>query len=379
MKAAGVSRPDPGWIQIGVAFFALGFNALGIADNFDDPGNLYGKFRTDYEDEDEGTSSNDELQIGSTCYFEDAYPDDPILIMVGSQACPDSPTVYYGTSFYFSNLSSSTQTPFWVISGNVEPSFSTTTLLDDDLDSIQGPPSLSTNLDGNPFLLQFYMLGIPPVGSPDKFEANLILDNEGSSHEKFVGAWPFLSIGAQKNHGNSGRVGAMNEQYALHKTTWISTLRMVNYESGNEANNGAHYAIAVAKWGGKLRMIQIALYHYNLEYSNSQNAGVHHHWNWTAENSVWYPGADIVFADVEDLNTHCGSGVGTVPEILLTNHAYTYLLDWEVTFECMSSEGLFDMAMPTSTSVNILGVHWAIEAVGNTSMWVAVSDMGMVQ
>jgi len=144
--------------------------------------------------------------------------------------------------------------------------------------------------------------------------------------------------------------------------------------TGSDVNY--HFVFAIAEWDGKPRMLYVNLFHYMSEWSSQNSPGSHYHWNWTASNSFYYPGADIAFIDAEDIITHCGSGVGTVPRITSLGVKTYYSLDWEVLYRCVSDNGLFDTPMPTST-VPLLGVHWGGELFGDAAIWVVVEDMKM--
>jgi hypothetical protein len=247
------------------------------------------------------------------------------------------------------------------------------------LGALQGAPNISTDLVGGPDLLDFFMEPRFEDGSvePKAYVANLIIDNEGSDgRPKFPNAIPFIGIGAHKGWGNRRRVGRMNVTGAPRASAWISTLKSAF--AGRPEDAYSHTVVAVAKWRGKQRMIQLLLYHHNLEASDAYRPGIHRHWNWPARNSFWYPGADIAFIDAEDIEIHCGPGAGTVPRMTEPGESYIYYLDWEFLFRCLSDQQLFDDPMPKHRAVSILGVHWVVELFGNASIWVTVSDMEMV-
>jgi len=211
------------------------------------------------------------------------------------------------------------------------------------------------------------------IGQSSWYQAHLLVDNEGTSGAKFDGAIPFLSIGAQYGRGNASYVGKMNSFGVPRRTTWASKVNMAT-ATGSDTNY--HYVVAIATWGGKTRMLFVNLFHYNTDWSSSSSLGLHRHWNWRASHSFYYPGADIAFIDAEDIVTHCGSGVGTVPRITSIGVTTYYSLDWEALYRCVSNGGLFDTAMPTS-AVPLLGVHWGNELFGDAAIWVIVEQMKM--
>lgn len=353
------------------------------ADYFDDQGNLLGKFRTDYNSQSEGSSSNP-LSLGTGCYYPQSEFGTDIFIPVhNSEACPTGPTVYPGGPYPFSG-GPFNQTSYWVLAANVELTFSEYPG-DAPLGSLQGAPNLSTSLTASPDLMSFYMTPVfntYPYINADFYKANLIVDNEGASGAKYPAALPFISFGGQENRGNNGAVGHINVLGKPDKTHWKST---INLSSGIGNPNAVppiivakqHIVFATAEWSGKKRMVQIFLYHYGIENSSSSSAGTHLHWNWPALNSYHYPGADIAFVDAENLVTRCGSGVGTVPRMTSIGTKYVYTIDWGNVFRCMSDKGLFDEPMPY-TAVPILGVHWAVETFGDVSVWAIVEDVFML-
>lgn len=339
-----------------------------FADWFDDQGNLLGVYRSDYNAQDKGSAANP-LSFGTGCYYPQSEYGTQIFIEVHpSEACPTGPSEYFGGPFPLGDFTASS---YWVVSGNVETYAYANEAPEAPLDDEQGAPSLSTNLAGDPpNLLQFYM-----TDAGNKWDSQILIDNEGQTGPKFD-AIPFLSVGGHKNRGNSVNVGRMNNASAPHKTTFRSKLKMASPGPGGVL---IHAVIAVAKWGGKNRMIQLILYHHGTEWSTEEDPGLHRHWNWSALHSFWYPGADIAFIEAEDIEDHCGPGVGNVPRITTINQFYTYEVDWEFLFRCLSDPGvgLFDDEMPATGGVPIFGVHWSAELTGDSSMWVTITRMKM--
>lgn len=344
------------------------------ADYFDDQGFILGRIRTDYNSQTEGSSSNP-LDIGPICHYDST---DPVkLIKVHADDCPTAPTVYPGGPFPYATVPHSSSS-FFVLSANVEfPSFGTSVLGGGSQG--QGAPNLSSSLTGSPDLLSFLRIPVfQYLGqvTPIKWKANLIIDNEGSGGPKYDEAIPFVAIGAQNDRGNAGYVGWMNKSGAPKRTTWNSTVSMATATGTEDLNY--HYVMAIAEWGERRRMLFVHLFHYNFETSNSTNLkGLHRHWNWPAKNSFYYPGADIAFIDAEDIVTHCGSGVGTVPRITSLGVKTSYSLNWEALFGCMSDNDFFDTPMPASDDVPLLGVHWGVELFGDAAIWTIVEDMKM--
>jgi hypothetical protein len=384
-----------------------------FADYFDDQGNRLGRFRTDYTSPTEGTLKNP-LEIDtSECYYgQEEFGTERLIEVHSSEACPTGPGVYPGGSYFHSNVPDDGGS-FWVLSVNVEVfAFAEDDYTGAPLGELQGPPNLSTSLTGPPGLTRFKMLPANKMengarfakwesgglswkkrdsnrgrsfrtskgdgGSIQGYEAHLVIDNEGPDGEpRFLNAIPFLGFGAQKDWGNEGYVGRMNHPNAPHSTYWVS--RLERARAGRPQDAMSHNIVANARWGGKIRMIQLLLHHHNVESSTEWIPGTHRHWNWPAKNSFWYPGADIVFIDAEDVETHCGENAGYVPRIVKTGVSYEFLVDWEVLFRCLSDRGLFDDPMPDDEVVPLLGIHWVVELFGNATIWAVVSGMEMVQ
>lgn len=382
------------------------------ADFFDDQGNRLGWFRTDYASSTEGTLHNP-LEIDTVeCYYgQEEFGTELLVEVHASEACPTGPGIYPGGPYYHANIPQDASS-FWVLSANVEVFAFAEGDVAAPLGELQGPPNLSTSLDGPPGLVRFKMLpadrsinetrnaiwksaGRPrkrhpgllgknglaskgQVDSVDGYEAHLLIDNEGHGVEpRFADAIPFLGIGAQRGWGNAGDVGRMNHPGAPHSTYWVSRVNQITARRLHDAMS--HNVVANAEWSGKSRMIQLLLHHHNVETSTEHIPGTHRHWNWPAKNSFWYPGADIVFIDAEDVATHCGDGVGHLPRILEIGQPYEFLVDWEFLFRCLSDHGLFDDPMPEHEVVPLTGIHWVVELFGNASIWAVVSGMEMVQ
>lgn len=366
-------------IQLPVLVFALLQSCGANANFFDDQLNLNGMFRTDYVSMTEGSQENPLELDREACYYGQPEHGTELFIEVHeSEACPAGPVVYEAGPFYHSNLEPGVES-FWVLSANVETYAFSGLPESAPLGELQGPPNLSTSLTGDPGLLKFHMIEKPqlPFNIQNGFEAHLIIDNEGPGEApKFEWAVPFLGLGAQQGWGNGGPVGHINLPGAPATTAWTSQLNIAN--AGTSQAAMSYNVVANAEWGGKRRSIQVLIFHHNIETSTDFEAGTHRHWNWPAKNSVWFPGADIAFIDAEDIEVHCGPGVGSVPRISHLGETYRYWLDWDFLFRCLSDRGLFDDPMPDGQPIPLLGVHWAVELYGNASIWAIVSDMEML-
>ena len=93
----------------------------------------------------------------------------------------------------------------------------------------------------------------------------------------------------------------------------------------------------------------------------------HAHWNWNIRESFFFPGADQVFMDAEDVAV---LGAGSFPRLTEVGQEQTYVIDLQEIFE-LARDGAdrlgFDEPLPATADIPILGVHWAVEVAGETT------------
>ena len=89
----------------------------------------------------------------------------------------------------------------------------------------------------------------------------------------------------------------------------------------------------------------------------------HAHWNWNIRESLFYPGADIVYLDAEDLSKE----EMVLPRLEQVGQKLTYSIDLQVLFTIASrsQHGVsFDIPFPNTPDLPVYGVHWAVEVCG---------------
>lgn len=259
---------------------------------FHDQGMTFATFRTDFTQASKGLASNP-LTLDPCIYS----PSDPISI----HTCFYSPA-----SYPFSNSWSMNVIPyisnFWVMHMNAEPWPY----------SLSGPPGQSLPR-ANP---GHGVLGFSPINGSSIgeyfYRAHIVLNNTLSNtslHSAYPYHIPFISFGADNNRGNGGMVG-YTDNPTQHGTVEFTAKiwDMWPEAAGSGGSNFMMYAFAL--WGDTPRMLMINLYGQNLSWSDDSSDYIHRHWDWNTQESFLYPGADIVFIDIDRLDELCGSVLG---------------------------------------------------------------------
>ena len=352
-------------------------SVLPSAAQFFDQGFVNPAVRTDYDASNEGTATNPITLPYGGCLYDDNT--DPIMIAPG---CYNYGPTVYNSSNYFSQRSN--PNGFWVMSANNEihnkmtltqwPTWSYGP-------ANSGPPNQSHPIyQPQPWNSMFeFTLLTGSLPGESLWRAHMIADHSPTASQNPQGAAgiPFLGLGADSRRGNGSPVGKLNVWGGFGSTR--STVRIWDLAAG-PGSAALMYNYAIAQWprpNGQMvpRIVFVALYHYGLEHSTTTSPGLHRHWNWKIPESFFYPGADIAFIDVEDIQQHCPSHAA-VPWAQL-NIDRQIDLDWNVLFRCMSDKNLFDEPMPT-TPIDLLGVHWAVEVANQGSLiWASVHGMKM--
>ena len=357
----------------------LVISTIASAAYFFDQGLQSAIVRTDYDASNEGTSANPiTMSPGNILY--------PCFDLLLVFSCKEStypvsdpnyaPTVY-SQAFPWSFNGGSSANKFWVLSLNNENWWDHDVSTGDAINP--GAPNLSLPRV-EPGL---GIMGFKPIiwteGGENFYRFHLVM-NQLYTNPQGYGALPFMSIGAADNRGNGSVLGYMNYQYLPSTVTWTSKVWDVLENSQIPYWASIHFFIASAEWGGKTRMIQLALYHESnlngaeLHFSDSTN-GTHSHWNWQMQESFWYPGADIAFMDAEDVYDLCGF---SVTRLRNKDDSANYSVVLDDLYRCASDLGLFDTQMPQYGAVPITGVHWANEGTGSgVALWTSVHNMKM--
>lgn len=355
------------------------------AEYFFDQGFGTAVVRTDFNETDKGTSTNPlTLSNGNVL-----YPcNDPILVfncLLTSYTFVDEdwPPDEYENSHFWSFNGGDTANNFWVLSLNNEPWWwhNNTTGVPNN----SGPPNQSlSRVEPGAGIMGFKPI-ISTEAGENFYRAHMVLNHTYTNPGGYgQNSLPFMSIGAADNRGNGGILGYMNDDYSPSMVTWTSTIFDTVESSPPTVWASAHFIVITAEWDGKTRMIQLALFHEGdikdsqevwgeFHWSTSTNGG-HNHWNWQIQESFYYPGADIVFFDAEDMYSLCGFPM-TRLRYDGTSAYYSLILD--DLYRCASDLSLFDTTMPY-TSVPITGIQWGNELVGpNIALWTSVHNMRM--
>jgi len=270
----------------------------------------------------------------------------------------------YATSPYFSINNPGTS--YWVLVGNDEPSFDQCN---------EGPPGLShviASTSATPAPLYGFDV-VTSSGSPGKrLRITLDLGNKnffcaGVNHNVYT--IPFVSVGAQSGHGNTGPVAYISRDGSAHGTIaftgGMSTYATPSCRTGtadicNPGSLGIHAGIyGIARWGGVPHLLFLDFYGFGVQ-DYSMYAPGESKWNWPIEESFYYPGAEILsFVAGSQLSTYCGIDL---PRYTTDLAKRRYRIDFGALFACADRLGLLAQPMP-SGEIALDGVHWYIEGV----------------
>jgi len=354
-------------------------STIAFGEYFFDQGLQSAVVRTDYNATDEGTAANPISMAPGNIL----YPcNDPLLVFGCKEPTypvsnPNYAPSIYSQAFPWSFNGGDTASNFWVLSMNNESWW------DHDL---------STGVPTNPGAPNWSLprvepgsgiMGFKPIvwieGGENFYRFHLVL-NQTFSNPQGAGALPFLSIGAAANRGNGGVMGYMNSPGSPNILMWNSKVWDVLENSQSNYWASVHFVYTTAEWGGKTRMLFVALYHESdlngaeLHFSDATN-GTHSHWNWQMQESFYYPGADIAFMDAEDVNALCGFPMTRLRNV---GENATYAVFLQALYRCASDLDLFDSDMPV-TPVPITGVYWSNEGTGtDVALWTSVHNMRMI-
>jgi hypothetical protein len=190
-----------------------------------------------------------------------------------------------------------------------------------------------------------------------------------------------MSIGADERRGNGDFLGALNNP--IKPSFLYFTSRLWDYwqPSIQLGHIYTHMVYVISRWGGEDKMVFINLHSANTDYGGPSGDGLARLWSWPIQDSFLYPGADIAFFDIERLADRCPDAViGYDERLVQIGEERNYAFDLTEVFLCADSFGHFRSTNPMPTyEVPIVGVHWANEAFGNTSViWTSVHNMQML-
>jgi hypothetical protein len=194
------------------------------------------------------------------------------------------------------------------------------------------------------------------------------------------GGIPFLGLGDFSARGNRGIPIGYLQPGSNGKPSVLSfQARLWNAIppvpiGGGQPATLASYVWMVAEWGTAPKAIFITLFHYNLQNSLPPDEPARNRFSWPFAQSVFYPGAEIVYIDAEDMATYCGFAL---PSLVL-NQDVAYRIDLTQLFACVDQRGLFTEPMPADDDIPVTQVLWANESTGLDGMlWTDVHDPRM--
>jgi FG-GAP-like repeat len=392
--------------------------ATTLPSGFSDPGFTRGALRSEY---DQGVGagnswltlsySNNGLPGAEGCLWNASDPINTYRV-----GCPGraplgvSDTPWYGANQFFdacrvpssarvgdswlscisyrqSNQFSVNWTPnsdYWVLSANSEPSFDQCNL---------GPPSLSWPIgDYYSFSPSYFKAGTEVIPGTNRRRAHVVINANDFSHRcqndpnrEWIFTIPFLSVGAQQGRGQSNPIAYItNPPYArYHSTDNISfDAAMYSYQAFGcvagtptdictQSNSGAHAGMYItAQWGGKNRQIFLDFFGSGSLVFPTDLSVSRLHFNWPIANSMFYPGAEIVFFNPSTLQNLCGISYPNLPinSAPSTSALTHYQFNASEVFSCASRLGKFDSPMPLNTEIPLIGAHWYVEGVGTQGL-----------
>lgn len=318
------------------------------------------RVRTDYAMSNEGTAANP-LSRGPICLFS---------------PCAAGPNVFSQSNYWRQNWPASCDLPgancnFWVLGLNNEDASSTLN---------PGPPnaSLARSWPGSGIMGFSTLYGNDNFPGDTLWRAHLVLNISSAFANPAPGATPFLSLGAWTGRGTMGNIGVLNPSngsglsvVAFGERLWGFTPPVRRYPT--QDSSIASYLWITAQWGTTPKMIALMLAHDHFKNSSSTTVG-HANWNWNIRESAYYPGAEIVYIDVEDVAPHCGYGI---PRLTTVGQEINYRIDATRLFRCLGHH--FSQPFPTTANIPITAVFWSNEATGKDgAIWVDIHQMKMM-
>jgi hypothetical protein len=345
------------------AFVALAVSSAASA-QFHDQGMINTpSVKTEYVDPKQGTNGHP-LVIGD-CLF-------------GS--CQQERLVYAQSNDWAENVPCNTCTgpaqpgSYWALIDNNEPRADSRNT---------GPPdaSLPRALPAEGIFGFETLRGADNLPGDNRWRAHLVLDLIGIENPVFGGI-PFLGFGEFSHRGNRDKpLGYLNPSRPTRPSVLTFGERLWDavpttpIPGGTQPAVLASYVWMVANWGTSPKAIFITLYHYNLQNSVPPGVPAIFRWSWPITQSAFYPGADIVYIDAEDMGYYCNFDV---PSLAL-HQDVAYRVDMNALFRCVSNRNLFTEPMPATPDIPVTQVLWANESTGiDGDLWTDVHDQRVV-
>lgn len=332
-----------------------------------DPGLVYGRWRTDYPSHRLGTSDapvSMDKDASGKCFLWTA----PEYLMAGASfesyrgsahECLTFPDTYERSNAASSEAANPSDN-FWVVTVNVEQAY------DGDSACISGPPNQSVPISApGAGLVSLVVLPDATTRGPARKQAHLILNTNYENCRKI----PFVSYGANSGFGNGGNAPIAVLRDGRSPTALSFAATLLELAPGDDLQNAA-YVFVEAVWGGRKRWAYIYLLDRNLSANLDRQR-----FNWNIRESVWFPGADIVYRDIPQLNAECAWTPGWTPlsaPLSAIGVRRSYLIDLQSLFACLGSSR-FSEPIPASGPIPITGIHFAIEQGPARNNWTHVA------
>jgi len=315
--------------------------------------------RTDFASSNEGTAANP-LTLGPICLYA---------------PCRTGPVAYGQSNYWSQNLPANCYVigcQYWILGMNNEDAWTTLN---------PGPPnaSLPRAAPGSGIMGFTTLYGNDNFPGDTLWRAHLVLNISSSFANPAPGATPFLSLGAWTGHGTNGPIGVLNPSTSNALSILSFGERLWDFQPptrryASQDATLASYVYITAKWGSAPRMVAVMLFHDNIKNSTAATLA-HLKWNWNIQESSYYPGAEIVFIDAEDVQAHCGF---SIPRLTTKGQEINYRIDPTALFACVRNQ--FSEPFPTTANIPITAVFWASEATGKDGgVWVDIHKMKMLK
>ena len=317
--------------------------------------------KTDYADPAAGTESSP-LVIG-TCLWNN---------------CGTERTVYSRSNYWQQNV------PCDPCTGPRAPDLYWTLLLNNEPRSDvrnPGPPdvSLPRAMPGLGLMGFETLYGNDNAPGDPYWRAHLVLDFVEHSNPVHGGI-PFLGFGDFSARGNRDRpIGYLQPSSNAQPSVLSFQMRLWNAIppvpiGGGQPATLASYVWVLAEWGTAPKAIFVTLFHYNLQNSVPPAEPAVNRFSWPLAQSVFYPGAEILYIDAEDMAYYCGFAL---PSLALGEDV-AYRIDLTRLFDCVDQRGLFTEPMPADADIPVTQVLWANESTGlEGEIWTDVHDPRM--
>jgi hypothetical protein len=108
-------------------------------------------------------------------------------------------------------------------------------------------------------------------------------------------------------------------------------------------------------------MIQLNLFHDGNE-DSSVKGPAQLRWSWPFVKDTFFPGAEIVYFDAEDVETLCsGYSIRRMTSSDTNSIGMTYDIDVQRLYQCAAGWGGWSNGMPSTANIPITSIDWAVE------------------